>query len=60
MSNFIVTDRKTDYLLAQPADDRLNEDYLAHYIVEVVNRLDLSLLTCQYAVCSSKALHTAT
>jgi hypothetical protein len=29
MSNFIVTDRKTDYLLPPSVDDGLNEDPLA-------------------------------
>lgn len=60
MSNFIVTDRKTDYLLPPSVDDWLNEDHLARYIVEVVDRLDLSRLTRQYAGRGSKAHHPAT
>ncbi|MCM8620464.1 MAG: IS5/IS1182 family transposase, partial [Candidatus Accumulibacter sp.] len=36
MSHFIVTDRKTDYLLPPSLDDWLNEDHLARFIVEVI------------------------
>ncbi len=60
MSNFIVTDRKTDYLLPPSVDDWLNEEHLARYIVEVVDQLDLSRLTRQYAGRGSKAHHPAT
>ena len=60
MSNFIVADRKTDYLLPPSIDDWLNEDHLARYIVEVVDQLDLSRLTRQYAGRGSKAHHPAT
>ena len=60
MSNFIVADRKTDYLLPPSVDDWLNEDHLARYIVEVVDQLDLSRLTLQYAGRGSKAHHPAT
>jgi transposase len=60
MSNFIVADRKTNYLLPPSVDDWLNEDHLARYIVEVVDQLDLSRLTRQYAGRGSKAHHPAT
>ncbi|MEO7401356.1 MAG: transposase, partial [Polaromonas sp.] len=60
MSNFIVADRKTDYLLPPSLDDWLNEDHLARFIVEVVDQLDLSKLTRQYAGRGSKAHHPAT
>jgi len=40
MSNFIVADRKTDYVLPLSVDDWLNEDHLAPFIVEVIDRLD--------------------
>ena len=60
MSNFIVTDRKTDYLLPPSLDDWLNQDHLARFIVEVVDQLDLSALTRQYAGRGSKAHHPAT
>ena len=60
MSHFIVADRKTDYLLPPSLDDWLTEDHLARYIVEVVDQLDLSKLTRQYAGRGSKAHHPAT
>ena len=60
MSNFIVADRKTDYLLPPSLDDWLNEDHLARFIVEVIDQLDLSKLTRQYAGRGSKAHHPAT
>lgn len=60
MSHFIVTDRKTDYLLPPSLDDWLNEDHLARFVVEVVDQLDLSNLTRQYVGRGSKAHHPAT
>ena len=49
MSHFIVTDRKTAYLLPPSLDDWLNEDHLARFVVEVVDQFDLSDLTRRYA-----------
>jgi transposase/IS5 family transposase len=60
VSHFIVADRKTDYLLPPSLDDWLNEDHLARFVVEVVDQLDLSNLTRQYAGRGSKAHHPAT
>lgn len=60
MTNFIVADRKTDYLLPPSLDDWLSEDHLARFVVEVVDQLDLSNLTRQYAGRGSKAHHPAT
>ena len=60
MSHFIVADRKTDYLLPPSLDDWLNQDHLARFIVEVIDQLDLSALTRQYAGRGSKAYHPAT
>ncbi|WP_373452889.1 transposase, partial [Caballeronia sordidicola] len=60
MSHFIVTDRNTDYLLPPSLDDWLNEGHLARFVVEVVDQLDLSNLTRQYAGRGSKAHHPAT
>ena len=60
MTNFILTDRKTDYLLPPSLDDWLNEDHLARFVVEVVDQLDMSNLTRQYAGRGSKAYHPAT
>lgn len=60
MSNFIVADHKTDYLLPSSLDDWLNQDHLSRFIVEGVDQLDLSALTRQYAGRGSKAHHPAT
>lgn len=60
MSNFILTDRKTDYLLPPSVDDWLSQDHLARFVVEVIDGLDLSNLTRQYAGRGSKAHHPAT
>jgi transposase len=60
MSNFIIADRKTDYLLPPSLEDWLNEDHLARFVVEVIDQLDLSKLTSQYAGRGSKAHHPAT
>ena len=60
MTNFIIADRKTDYLLPPSLDDWLSEDHLARFVVEVVDQLDLSPLTRQYAGRGSKAHHPAT
>ena len=60
MSPFLVIDRKTDYLLPPSVDDWLSQDHLARFLVEVVDQLDLSKLTRQYAGRGSKAYHPAT
>jgi transposase len=60
MSRFIVADRKSAYLLPPSMEDWLNEDHLARFIVEVIDQLDLSNLTRQYAGRGSKAHHPAT
>jgi transposase len=60
MSRFIITDRKTDYLMPPSLDDWLNQDHLARFIVEVIDGLDLSNLIRQYAGRGSKAHHPAT
>jgi transposase len=60
MSNFIFTDRKTDYLLPPSVEDWLTQDHLARFVVEVIDGLDLSRLTRQYAGRGSKAHHPAT
>jgi len=60
MSNFILTDRKTDYLLPPSVEDWLTQDHLARFVVEVIDGLDLSNLTRQYAGRGSKAHHPAT
>lgn len=60
MHHFIVADRKTDFLLPPSVEDWLGEDHLARFVVEVIDQLDLSNLTRQYAGRGSKAHHPAT
>ena len=60
MSRFVTIDRNTAYLMPPSLDDWLNEDHLARFIVEVIDQLDLSNLTRQYAGRGSKAHHPAT
>ncbi|MDB5908158.1 MAG: transposase [Massilia sp.] len=60
MSRFITAGRKTAYLLPPSANDWLNEDHLARFIVEVIEQLDLSKLVRQYAGRGSRAHHPAT
>ena len=60
MAEFVTVDRKTGYLLPPSVDDWLSEDHLARFIVEVIDQLDLSELTRQYAGRGSKAHHPAT
>jgi len=60
MAEFVTADRKTAFLLPPSMEDWLKEDHLARFIVEVVDQLDLSNLTRQYAGRGSKAHHPAT
>ena len=41
MTNFILTDRKTDYLLPTSIDEWLTDDHLARFVVEIIDGLDL-------------------
>ena len=59
MSRFIPVDRQTSYLFSPSVEDWLPEDHLARFIVEVIERLDLSALTRQYAGRGSAAHHPA-
>ena len=59
MSNFVIADRETDYLFPPSMQDWLPEDHLARFVVEVVDQLDLSELTQQYAGRGSRAHHPA-
>lgn len=60
MSRFVTIDRHTAYLMPPSLEDWLNEDHLARFIVEVIDQLDLSNLTRQYAGRGSRAHHPAT
>ena len=59
MANFVNVDRETDYLFPPSISDWLPENHLARFVVEIVDQLDLSELTSQYAGRGSKAHHPA-
>lgn len=59
MSRFIPVDRQSSYLFAPSVEDWLPENHLARFIVEVIERLDPSELTRQYAARGSAAHHPA-
>jgi transposase len=59
MSRFVPVDRDTAYLLPPSVDERLPADHLARFVAEVIDRLDLSELTNQYAGRGSAAHHPA-
>jgi len=60
MSRFIPIDRDTPFLMPPSLDEWLEEDHLARFVVEVIDGLDLSRLTGQYAGRGSSAHHPAT
>jgi transposase len=59
MRGFITLDRQTDYLLPPSVEDWLPENHLARFIVEVIDRLDLTELTRTYGGRGSAAHHPA-
>ena len=59
MSRFVAVDRDTAYLLPPSVDEWLPQDHLARFVVEVIEQLDLSDLTRQYAGRGSAAHHPA-
>ena len=59
MRGFITIDRQTDYLLPPLVGDWLPENHLARFIVEVIDKLDLSELTRMYGGHGSAAHHPA-
>jgi transposase len=59
MSRFIPVDRDTAYLLPPSVDEWLPQNHLARFVVEVIDELDLSELTRQYAGRCSEARHPA-
>ena len=59
MSRFIAVDRDTAYLLPPSVDEWLPQNHLARFVVEVIDGLDLSELTRQYAGRGSDAYHPA-
>ena len=59
MNRFVNIDRDTHYLLPPSVDDWLPKEHLARFVVEVIDQLDLSALTRQYAGRGSGAHHPA-
>ena len=57
MSRFIPIDRATPYLLPPSVEDWLPETHLARFVVEVIDQMDLSSLTREYAGRGSAAHH---
>src|SRR5258705_395764 len=48
LDNFRTIDRETAYLLPPSVDEWLPERHLARFIVEVIDRLDLSAMSRSY------------
>jgi len=57
MSNFRPINRDTDFLLPPSVDEWLPERHLARFVVEVVDRLDLSAMVRAYRGSGSASYH---
>lgn len=57
MARFVDADRDTAYLLPPAVSDWLPQDHLARFVVEIIERLDLSDLVGQYAGRGQAAHH---
>src|SRR5215208_5349607 len=57
MSNFRPIDRDTAYLLPPSVDEWLPERHLARFVVEVIDRLDLSAMSRSYRGTGSASYH---
>jgi len=57
MSNFREVDRETGFLLPPSVDDWLPERHLARFVVEVIERLDLSAMVKSYRCSGSASYH---
>ena len=57
MSNFRQVDRSTGYLLPPSVDEWLPERHLARFVVEVIDRLDLSSMVKSYRGSGSASYH---
>ena len=57
MSNFRQFDRETGFLLPPSLDDWLPERHLARFVVEVIDRLDLSAMVKSYRGSGSAGYH---
>jgi len=60
LARFVTIDRETAYLLPPSVNDWLPERHLARFVVEIVDKLDLKILTSRYAGRGSDAYHPAT
>ena len=59
MSRFIAVNHSTEYLLPPSLEDGLPKNHLARFVVDVVERLDLSALIKAYAGRGKDAHHPA-
>ena len=59
MNNFRVIDRETGFLLPPSVDEWLPETHLARFVVEVIERLDLSAMVWSYRGSGSASYHPA-
>jgi transposase len=59
MSNFREFDRETGFLLLPLVDDWLPERHFARFVVEVIDRLDLSVMVRSYRGSGSAGYHPA-
>ena len=59
MSNFRPIDRTTGFLLPPSVDEWLPERHLARFVVEVIEKLDLSTMTRSYRGSGSASYHPA-
>src|SRR5260370_29750060 len=57
LDNFRTIDRETAYLLPPSVDEWLPERHLARFIVEVIDRLDLSAMSRSYRGTGSPSYH---
>jgi transposase len=57
--NFVTVDRETPGLFPATVQESLPEDHLARFVVEIVDRLDLSQLVAAYASTGSRPDHPA-
>ena len=57
--NFVVVDRETPDRFPATVQEYLPEDHLARFVVEIVDRLDLSRLVAAYAGTGSRPYHPA-
>ncbi|RKT45762.1 transposase [Thiocapsa rosea] len=57
--NFVTVDRETPDLFPASVQEYLPEDHLARFVVEIVDRLDLSHLVAAYAGTGSRPYHPA-